>query len=264
MPIPVCLDLAQEVSIRIVSLCPSITKLVFDLEAGSMLVGVTRFCVHPAEGASSLQKVGGTKDPHLQTILELQPDLVLMNREENRREDAEFLRAQGLNCHFSHPQTLPSVVDFVEELGALLDRQHQACGVAENIRKAWDQARQNSSRRRALTWAYLIWRKPWMTVNGSTYIHHLLVEAGGSNVFADLPDPYPAISTHQLAVQQPETVMLSSEPFPFKDKHIEELSLATGLPSTRFRLVDGELISWHGALTAEGLRYADRLFASVR
>jgi ABC-type Fe3+-hydroxamate transport system substrate-binding protein len=236
--------------------------LVFDLGEGASLVGITKFCVHPPEEVAAVEKVGGTKDPNLVRITDIAPDLILMNREENRREDWEHLQDMGLRCHVSHPDTVISTAGFVRELGELLGRKEQARIIAEDIEDALAKARQNSARRKPVSWAYLIWRKPWMTVNGTTYIHHLLTEAGGANVFADVDKPYPAISAEDLAREDPDLVMLSSEPFPFKEKHIAELARATGLGPERFRIVDGELLSWHGAFTARGLRYADELFAA--
>ena len=101
-----------------------------------------------------------------------------------------------------------------------------------------------------------------MGVSRKTYIHQLISEAGGTNIFADLEAPYPTVSPQQIAEADPWRIFLSSEPFPFKDRHIEELSRETGLPATRFDIVDGELLSWHGSFTEAGLRYADELLSN--
>jgi len=246
---------------RLVSLCPSITKLIFDLGRGEDLAGVTKYCVHPAEGVAGIEKLGGTKDPDVARIIALAPDLVLLNREENRREDWAALSEAGVPCCITLPVTLDETESAVAEIGAAVAREAEAAALVARIRAARRRARAARDGRGPARWAYLIWRKPWMTVNRATYIHHLLAEAGGANVFADLDPEYPAIEADALAAADPDAVLLSSEPFPFKDKHIRELSGLTGLPTERFRIVDGELLSWHGAFTAEGLDYAADLLA---
>ncbi|CAM2067903.1 ABC transporter substrate-binding protein [Sulfidibacter corallicola] len=246
---------------KLVSLCPSITKLVFDLGAGDRLLAVTKFCIHPAAEVASLEKVGGTKDPKLDRIRELKPDLILMNREENRREDWEALTEAGLDCHISHPCSVDASMAFVADLGHRLGRAAAAAALIEEMKRARTRLRVARTGAGERSFAYLIWRKPWMTINGSTYISSLIAEAGARNVFGDHPTIYPAVSAEELASVDPDLVLLSSEPFPFKAKHIDELAQATGMTRERFRLVDGELLSWHGALTAAGLDYLVEVFA---
>ncbi|MDJ0838836.1 MAG: helical backbone metal receptor [Acidobacteriota bacterium] len=247
-------------TLRVVSLCPSTTHLVFALGRGDCLVGVTRYCIHPAEAVAAVPKVGGTKNPDVAAIAELKPDLVLLNREENRREDWEAMAALGLNCHLSYPRSPAEVTAMIGELGELLGAVQEAERMVQEIETA--RGEMQSQRREPVSFAYLIWRKPWMTVNGETYISRLLCEAGGRNVFESVETLYPEVSAQQLAEYRPDMVLLSSEPFPFKTRHIAELAQATGLSAERFHLVDGELCSWHGAMTAAGLAYAAELFSS--
>ena len=247
---------------RLISLCPSITQLVFDFGLGEHLVGVTRFCIHPAEGVANIEKVGGTKDPDIQRIAASNPDLVLMNREENRREDWETLQNKGLNCHVSEPETVDETIETVLDLGRVLGVESKAKSMAEAIKVARERVHESCKSLKNKTWAYLIWRKPWMTVNGTTYINHLISETGATNVFADHNTRYPAVSAQQLAEANPDLVFLSSEPFPFKQKHAVELAELTSLPIERFRLVDGELLSWHGCFTRDGLLYAAELIGA--
>lgn len=245
---------------RVISLCPSITRLIFDLDMGHSLVGITKYCIHPPKEVEKIEKVGGTKDPNIQRIRELNPDVVLMNREENRREDWETLNEAGLRCEVSFPLTMDETVEFILETGRILGREEKAERIAEGVQKARGAIRSSPGSAKP-TWAYLIWRKPWMTVNGNTYIHHLLSEAGGANVFEDHENDYPQIEAAELARANPDRIFLSSEPFPFKEKHREELAMATGLEKSRFVLVNGELLSWHGAYTEMGLYYAKGLFS---
>ena len=247
---------------RIVCLCPSLTELVFRLGAEQLLVGITRYCIHPAEGVAEIEKVGGTKDPDLDRIRELEPDLVLLNREENRLEDAEILAEAGLTCHSSDPRTVAQAVATVRDLGEIVGRSSAAESLARSIEEADEKVVGTASQRDPVSFAYLIWRKPWMTANASTYIHDLLTRTGGKNVFASFTERYPIVTEEALARANPDLILLSSEPFPFTQEHADELARSTGLDRDRFQLVDGELLSWHGSRTLEGLSYAGSLLHS--
>ena len=235
---------------RIVSLCPSLTELVFALERGPELVGVTRFCVHPAEGVSVLETVGGTKDPDIARIVELAPDVVLMNREENRVEDAAALRQAGLRVHDSMPRTPAETAAMVRSIGAELGR-------AERVRR-------RAAGQPRVRFAYLIWRKPWMSVNADTFAHALLALAGGENVFGARPVRYPEVTAENLEAADPDLVLLSTEPFPFEGKHADELARLSGIERERFALADGEYLSWHGSRTPDGIDYAAGLIEAAR
>jgi ABC-type Fe3+-hydroxamate transport system substrate-binding protein len=250
--------------VRIVSLCPSLTELVFDLGRGADLVGITDFCVHPADRVGAIEKVGGTKTPKLDRIVALEPDLVLLNEEENRIEDAEALTSAGVRCHASFPRDVQGTADMVRSIGAALDRGEPAESIARDIEARAARVRTEAAGKRAVSFAYLIWRKPWMAVNGDTFAHALLAQAGGRNVFADRPERYPEIELADLERASPDLVLLGTEPFPFQEKHIDELTLATGLPRERFRIADGEYLSWHGSRTPAGIDYAEGLIASAR
>jgi ABC-type Fe3+-hydroxamate transport system substrate-binding protein len=249
---------------RVVSLCPSLTELVFDLGRGDTLVGRTKFCVHPADRVGAVPSVGGTKNPRIDRIVALAPDLVLLNEEENRREDAEALRAAGIACHVSFPRTVLDTAAMVRSIGAALDAADAAESIAADIERRHARVRAAAESRAAagappVRWAYLIWRKPWMTVSGDTFVSAMLDQAGGANVFASRELRYPTVEPEELAAADPGLVLLSSEPFPFKEHHADELAALTGLPRERFRLVDGELLSWHGSRTALGIDYAEAL-----
>lgn len=241
---------------RIVSLCPSLTELVFDLGAGDELVGITRYCVHPADRVGSVEQVGGTKDPDLERIRELAPDLVLMNEEENRREDAEALRAAGVPIHDSFPRDTAGTAAMVRSIAAAIGREQPGEEIARDIERRSERVRREALGSEPVRWAYLIWRKPWMAVNDDTFVAALLNQAGGRNVFGDRSERYPEVSPQDLASAAPDLVLLSSEPFPFEGKHADELAAATSLPRERFRLVDGELLSWHGSRTPAGIDHA--------
>ena len=244
---------------RLVSLCPSLTELVFDLGRGDDLVGRTKFCVHPADRVGAVPSVGGTKNPKVERIVALRPDLVLLNEEENRREDADALRAAGVPLHVSFPRDADDTAAMVRDLGRALERPAAAERIAADIERRAGRVRAAARGRPPVRWAYLIWREPWMTVNGDTFVHAMLALPGGVNVFADEADRYPTIEPGRLAAADPDVVLLSSEPFPFAERHADELAALTGLPRDRFRLADGELLSWHGSRTPAGVDYAERL-----
>lgn len=249
---------------KIVSLCPSLTELVFDLGRGDDLVGITRWCVHPAAGVASIEKVGGTKDPDVERIVTLEPDLVLMNREENRVEDAELLTAAGLDCHVTMPTTVAQTAEMVRSIGDAVERTEAAEAIAREIETRAELVRARVASQAPIRFAYLIWRQPWMAVNSDTFSHALLALAGGVNVFADGPSRYPEIELKELARAEPDLVLLCTEPFPFGERHVAELVELSGLAPERIRIADGEYLSWHGSRTPDGIDYAASLIAAAR
>ena len=242
---------------RLISLCPSLTELVFDLGAGDELLARTKFCIHPQPDVERIEKVGGTKNPKVARIVELAPDLVLMNEEENRREDAEAIREAGIRVHSSLPRTAEETAAMVRSIGGAIGRRSRAEEIARDIERRAERVRRAAEGRPPVSFAYLIWREPWMTVNGDTFVDAMLTLAGGRNVFGGRDERYPTIGIEELRDAAPDAVLLSSEPFPFGTKHIEELARLTGFEPGRFALVDGELLSWHGSRTPRGIDYAE-------
>lgn len=244
---------------RVVSLCPSLTETVFALGRSDTLVGRTKFCVQPVGAVDAVERVGGTKNPKLERILALAPDLVLMNEEENRREDAEALQARGLAVLSTFARDVPGAVAAVLEIGAAIgaakEAQQLAAVIEGRAAEVAARARSRSPRR----FVYLIWQRPWMAVTPGTYIDALLQLAGGANILPASAVRYPEVDAATLG--QADHILLSSEPFPFAEKHRAELARETGLPTSRLRLVDGQLLSWHGARTLEGLSYAEQVLS---
>jgi iron complex transport system substrate-binding protein len=249
---------------RIVSLCPSLTELVFDLGRGNDLVGRTKFCVHPADRVERVESVGGTKNPKIARIVELAPDLVLLNEEENRREDADALMAAGVRCHVSFPRDVDETAQMVRDIGAVLARHTEAERIAADIERRAARVRENARQAPAVRYAYLIWRNPWMVAGSDTFVTAMLALPGGVNVFAGDGERYPTVTPEDLTAADPDAVLLSSEPFPFKEKHAAELAAATGLSRDRMTFVDGEYLTWHGSRTPDGIDYAEWVITSVR
>lgn len=249
---------------RIVSLCPSLTELVFDLGRGGDLVGITEYCVHPEDKVDLIEKVGGTKTPKIDRILALEPDVVLLNEEENRKKDEEALTRAGLRCLTTFPRDAAGTAAMVRTIGLALERADRAEMIAREIEARSMRVRAAAAGTRMVSFAYLIWRKPWMSANADTFAHALLAQAGGRNVFARKPDRYPEITIEELKRADPELVLLCTEPYAFEEKHIEELAQLTGFEFERFHIADGEYLSWHGSRTPAGIDYAERCIARAR
>jgi ABC-type Fe3+-hydroxamate transport system substrate-binding protein len=234
---------------RIVSLVPSTTETLFALGAGERVVGVTRFCVHPHEARERARIVGGTKNPRIETILALAPDLVLANQEENRREDVEKLR-QHVPVEVFYPRDVAQAVTDIRSLGKRVEEPENAEGVAREIERELEALQ--SMERAMVRYLYFIWRRPYMVAGASTFIEALLAEAGFVNRAPRDRGRYPEMEPEEIHRSDADVFLLSSEPFPFVEKHLEELG-------ERSVLADGELLSWHGARLREGLPYVRAL-----
>lgn len=250
---------------RVVSLCPSLSELVFDL--GLVPTAITTWCCHPADRVGPIEKVGGTKDPKIERIIELAPDLVLMNDEENRVEDAEALRGAGIAIHSSFPKTVDDTAAMVRSIAAALERPSEGEAIAAEIEARASSVRAASAGLPIVRYAYLIWRKPWMAAGQDTFVSGLLDPAGGENGFpggTSAAERYFEVTPEQLGSGGLDVILLPNEPFPFLGKHVAELERLTGLSSDQFLLVDGERLSWHGSRTPSGIVYAAEVLDSVR
>jgi ABC-type Fe3+-hydroxamate transport system substrate-binding protein len=225
--------------LRIVSLVPSQTELLHTLGLRAEVAGITKFCIHPNSWFRSKPRVGGTKTVHIDLVRALQPDLVLANKEENMRDQVEALAAE-FPTWSSEIGTLEEAMTMIRNVGLLVNRVGEAEKLAATIEERFS-ALEPVFNNRPLT-GYLIWKGPWMTVGHDTFIHDMLEKLGVQNVFADATR-YPELSIADLG--RCEYLLLSSEPFPFKQKHIDELQ--EQLPNTRILLVDGEMFSWYGS-----------------
>ncbi len=239
-------DLGRSVSLafppqRIVSLCPSQTETLIALGLGGRVVGRTRYCIHPAAELSRMTEVGGTKQPRLDAIRALQPDLVIAEKEENRREDVEALE-QEFPVYVTDVRSVDDALRMIGTLGRLCGCVPAAATLAQQIAERFSRLTPLLPTRRA---AYLIWRKPWMVAGSDTYIGDVLERLGFGNVFARHAGRYPETTVEEIERLAPEVVLLSSEPYPFAERHVQEF--ANRLPGSKVRLVDGEAFSWYGA-----------------
>jgi ABC-type Fe3+-hydroxamate transport system substrate-binding protein len=226
---------------RIISLVPSLTELIIDLGLQEQLVGRTRFCVHPEDKIEAIPIIGGTKNPRIDKILELNPNFIVANDEENKKGHVEELREKSkAHIEVTEVATIEDALVTIHELAMHLGAEQRAAKLTENISLKLDQRPDEPP----LRTAYFIWKEPWMTVGGDTYIHDVLRHWRLQNVFGHR-ERYPKIDLQQLAERNPELVLLSSEPYPFKEKHIAEVEEAC--PNARVLLVDGEWFSWYGS-----------------
>jgi len=241
---------------RLVSLVPSTTELLCALGLADALVGVTVYCVEPREVVRGKTRVGGEKDPDLDMIRALAPELVVANIEENRREDVEALRAAGIDVFVTYPRSVAESVAMIRELGAVTGAVTAAQRLLDELEPLRAAVRRRLAGRRPTPCFYPIWREPWMTIGHDTYIHDVLETCGGANVFADR-SRYPTISLDEVAARSPEVVLLPDEPFRFRRAHLRDFEAYPGMPAVRegrVELVDGKRFSWHGPRLAEALR----------
>ena len=252
---------------RIVSLVPSFTELAAALRLGRRLVGVTRFCTDPPEVVAPVRKVGGTKNPDIERIISLAPDIVLANREENREEDVAALREAGLAVYVGDIRSAAQVGEEIQRVAALLGA--VAIQQTRAIDEALDEHAHLNHVRPLVRAACLIWRNPYMAAGGETYIGDLLRSAGGINVFERHRGDarYPRVTLAELAEAAPDVILLPSEPYRFGKRHRSELLAQHGIPAARaerIHLCDGQMITWWGVRTAPALHEIAALLDSAR
>jgi ABC-type Fe3+-hydroxamate transport system substrate-binding protein len=226
---------------RIISLVPSQTELLYDLGLGDRVIGITKFCVHPEEWFRTKPRIGGTKKVDLDKVRALKPDLIIGNKEENEKKDIETL-AREFPVWISDVRDLPGALDMIRRVGELTGTSPKAEEIASSIEQRFTMLAPLDP---TLTVAYLIWREPYMAAGHGTFVNDMLRRCGLVNVFDEGDARYPEITPQELAEADPDLILLSSEPYPFQEKHFAELNMIC--PGTPVRLVDGELFSWYGS-----------------
>ncbi len=245
---------------RIVSLVPSQTELLYDLGLEEEVIGITKFCIHPESWFRTKKRIGGTKQINRESIDALKPDLIIGNKEENERTQIEAL-AEAYPVWMSDIETLDDALDMMRSIGTITNREAKAKLFADEIKNRFQQIESLKNQFSAKRTAYFIWRNPWMAAGNNTFINHLLLRCNFENVFTNEASRYPEITDEMLRAANPELVLLSSEPYPFKEKHINELQ--TLLPQAKIELVDGELFSWYGTRLLHTPHYLEALRKKV-
>lgn len=253
-------DLGREISFnfppkRIVSLVPSQTELLFDLGLDEEIVGLTKFCVHPIEKFATRAKVGGTKKIDIKAIIDLQPDLVIGNCEENLKTEIEELD-KHFPVYISNVVDVATAMNSITNIGNLVNRAPEAAYLNHLILTGFSDlsvlAQQKGIAKRV---AYIIWRQPYMAAGNGTFINDILQHIGLVNVVRE--ERYPEIDGQELDHLQPDVIMLSSEPFPFAQKHMAEVQHY--VPNAQIMLVDGEMFSWFGSRMVKAVGYLYQL-----
>lgn len=240
---------------RVISLVPSITEALFDLGLTTdEIVGRTKFCIHPKDWVDKVEMIGGTKNLNLDKIKSLKPDLIIANKEENVKEQVEKLM-KDFKVLVTNIETLEDNYYLLKQLGHLFGKEEKAQFFNLKTYEAFDI--QKSEKR--LKVAYLIWKNPYMTVGGDTFISRILEELGFENLFKN-QKRYPEILLEDL--KGADLIFLSSEPFPFKEKHIDEIKEVC--QNQKIKIVDGEAFSWYGTHLAKCGNYYRELLEEVK
>lgn len=226
--------------VRIVSVVPSQTELLFDLGLDEEVIGITKFCVHPEAWFRTKKRVGGTKTLNIDTISALQPDLIIANKEENTQADIELLQ-QRFPVWLSDIRTVDDAFRMITAIGALVNKEREADELLSLLRSDFSTLPPVFKDKKV---AYFIWKDPWMVAADQTFVDSVLRHLGAENVFGSLTR-YPEVTPALILDSKADLLLLSSEPFPFREKHTEELRQL--LPDARVMLVDGEVFSWYGS-----------------
>lgn len=234
---------------RIISLVPSLTELLFDLGLEDEIVGVTKFCIYPKEKVKQLPKVGGTKKFRFDVIQALQPDLIIGNKEENYQEGIEKL-AQNYPVWMSDIFTFSDAYEAISAIGQITQKEVQAEQLISEIQRSFKAIRPVKK-----SVLYLIWQNPYMAVGKHTFVDEMLQLCGFENAMQ--ASRYPEISPEKIQELAPELILLSSEPYPFKEKHLFDFQKVS--PKSNVILVDGELFSWYGSR----LRFSGKYFQDL-
>jgi ABC-type Fe3+-hydroxamate transport system substrate-binding protein len=242
---------------RIISIVPSQSELLWDLGLREALVGITKFCIHPDEMFTRVTRVGGTKKLNIEKIRELKPDLIIGNKEENERQEIEMLRKE-FNVWMSDIFNFEDALNMMKSLGEITGKTAEAEKIINRIKSDLPSVKNIFSGQKV---AYFIWKNPYMLAASNTFIDHVLNFTGFKNAAAGL-SRYPEISIEKLKELKPDFCFLSSEPFPFKEIHVNELQ--EQLPDSKVMIADGEIFSWYGSRLLHLPAYLKKLGEEIR
>ncbi len=240
---------------KIISVVPSQTELLYDLGLDNSVHGITKFCIHPAHWLKEKTHIGGTKNLNIDKINTIKPDLIIANKEENDEEQIRLL-SEKYPVWISDIANLNDAIGMILEIGRITDKLSKSNEIVKTIRSKFNSLVRLVNEVQQKRVAYLIWRDPYLSVGNDTFIHEMLSTCRLNNVFSH-EKRYPEISPEKLKAASPELIFLSSEPYPFSQKHIDEFNKLC--PGSRVILVDGEMFSWYGSR----LRLAPDYFTSL-
>jgi len=252
---------------RIISLVPSQTELLFDLGLDEEVIGITKYCVHPKNWLQSKIKIGGTKKLNLEKIKELKPDLIIGNKEENEKNQVLELM-QHYPVWMSDIKTLEDALSMIEAIGGITGRKTSALKIQNDIREQFSHFKLQMSSvnspkeietHNQSSVLYLIWKKPYISAGKNTFINHLLEICGLKNTITEIR--YPEIAIEEIQKANPSLIFLSSEPYPFRQKHLQEFQKIC--PKAKIILVDGEMFSWYGSRMLYAPSYFEHLLKNL-
>jgi ABC-type Fe3+-hydroxamate transport system substrate-binding protein len=239
--------------LRIISLVPSITELLFDLGLENRIAGITRFCIHPEKKTQNVPKVGGTENIDFAKIKELRPDLILCSKEENKEKEIYQLM-ENYPVFVSDVRSFNDAINLIYETGLITGKEIEAQKIIAKINEGFQSVNMNKKKISAV---YLIWKNPYMTINGDTFISDMLKTAGFDNVFKNKAERYPVVTIEDIAKSNPQVVLLSSEPYSFKEK--DKMELMMSLQYSEIMHIDGEMFSWYGSRMIRAADYFKKL-----
>jgi ABC-type Fe3+-hydroxamate transport system substrate-binding protein len=240
---------------RIISLVPSQTELLAHWGLDEDVIGITKFCIHPDNWFKNKTRVGGTKKLNYEVIESLKPDLIIGNLEENERSDIEYLQ-ERYPVWMSDIKNLEDCYDMMQSLGKILEREKEADILVADLKDRFNHLKADLPDACNMKVAYFIWQEPLMVAAGDTFIDEMLKISGFCNVFSAYKR-YPEICTGDLQSLAPDAIFLSSEPYPFGEKHIEHFKRLC--PNSKVIVVDGELFSWYGSRLLHAPEYFKNL-----
>ncbi|ETW98336.1 MAG: hypothetical protein ETSY1_19130 [Candidatus Entotheonella factor] len=273
---------------RIVSLVPSITEVLFAFGYGGQVVGITDYCTEPAADVVHKPRIGGTKNPDVPAILDLQPQLVLAVAEENRRHDVEQLETAGVPVYVFEPATVRAGIDLLWRMAELLDCRDAVGPSIEAIEAVYADIRARAASHPPVRVFCPIWKDPYMTIGEGTYVNDMLRVCGGENIFAErqrrfplaadlglAPERtgdrddgrdrrYPRVTLAEMAALRPEVILLPDEPYVFSRADLDDFRPFTEVPAVRhgrMHLMDGKIVSWYGPRIGESLRTLSHLLS---
>ena len=244
---------------KIISVVPSQTELLFDLGLEKEIAGITKFCIHPAEKVKHTVKIGGTKKLNIELIRELNPDLIIGNKEENSREEIELLMKE-FPVWMSDISSLQDALQMIKGIGRITGREQEAAVISSRISDGFaDLEKEFEPAFKSRTAAYFIWRNPYMAAGQITFIDEMLQRMGLRNAFRD--ERYPVLTEEIIRQAKPDFIFLSSEPYPFGEKHIAEFQQLC--PASKIILADGEAFSWYGSRLQFTPQYLRKLLSEM-
>jgi ABC-type Fe3+-hydroxamate transport system substrate-binding protein len=244
---------------RIISLVPSITELLYYIDLEEEVLANTKFCVHPAKWRKTKTRIGGTKNVNIDLIKKLNPDLIIANKEENVREQVELL-SKDFDIFVSDVNNLNDAINMIRIVGTLTGKGASALQLCNQIHIDFKRLADKIVLKPKIKTGYLIWRNPYMTVGGDTFINDMMMYCGMENIYGD-NKRYPKIDLKELIIKKCELLILSSEPYPFKEKHVNEIQSL--MPGIKILLANGEMFSWYGSRLLKATNYFENIQKNI-